>query len=57
MCFNSTFQSYLEMSFLLGREAYKGFEAADRQHVQVHSTSKACFKELEKSNPEMQRQM
>lgn len=56
MCFTSTFQSYLAMPSLLRYEAYKGFEAADRQHVWVHSASKACFSELKKAKPEMLRQ-
>lgn len=56
MCFTSTFQSYLGMPSLLRYEAYKGFEAADRQHVWVHSASKACFSELKKAKPEMLRQ-
>lgn len=56
MCFTSTFQSYLAMPSLLRYEAYKGFEATDRQHVWVHSASKACFRELKKAKPEMLRQ-
>lgn len=56
MCFTSTFQSYLAMPSLLRYEAYKGFEAADRQHVWVHSASKICYRELKKAKPETLRQ-
>lgn len=34
----------------------KGFEAADRLYVCLHSTSKAHFGELENENPEMLRE-